>query len=143
MEGNAQAKFQDQRNVIWFTNYLPIYFQSVNRIEYESVWLRLIFFLLYFAGDDGMYIFYSRADDRNHSICNWASSRKMFFCIHILISICMPYATSLGNLLKCVTIIFKSLATRGIQLTRKILCEETKTSTLKILQAWRTVNKNV
>ena len=41
MEGNAQAKFQDQRNVIWFTNYLLIYFQSVNWIEYESVLLLL------------------------------------------------------------------------------------------------------
>ena len=56
---------------------------------------------------------------------------------------CMPYAANSGHLLKCVTIIFKALATRRIQLTQKILFEESKTSTSKILQASRTVKKNV
>ena len=55
---------------------------------------------------------------------------------HVLCSHIRPFT-------KMCTIIFKNLATQGIQLTQEILYVESKTFTSQALQAWRTARKNV
>ena len=142
MERNALEKFQDQRNVILFTNYLLIYFHAVNRIHYESPWLRLIDFNIFQVMTVCIYC-NPVAIDLNQPTCDGALRKISFFTIQTLILIGMFYAVILDHSLKCVTIIFKNLATQGIQLTQKSLYEELKTSTSKTLQVWRTVSKNV
>ena len=142
MERNALAKFQDQRNVIIFTIYLLIYIHAANRIDCKCPWLDLITFNMFQVMTVCIYC-NPVAIDLNQPTCDGALRRSSFFTIQTLILIGMFYAVILDHSLKCVTIIFKNLATQGIQLTQEILYEELKTSTSKTLQVWRTVSKNV
>ena len=142
MERDALAKYQDLRFVISSTNYLLIYFKAINRIDYEGSCLHLITFNILQVMTVCIYC-NPVAIDLNQPTCDGALRRSSFFTIQTLILIGMFYAVILDHSLKCVTIIFKNLATQGIQLTQKSLYEELKTSTSKTLQVWRTVSKNV
>ena len=141
MERNALAKFQDQRNVISFTNYLLIYFHAVNRIDYERPRLGLITFNILQVTTVSIYC-NPRAKDRNQPTCHGALSRAIFPYTHSYIDrhvLC----SQIRPLTKMCNIIFKNLATQGIQLTQEILYVESKTSTSRTSQAWRTAKKNV
>ena len=74
MERGALAKYQDQRNVISYTNYLLIYFKAINRIDYEGSSLRLITFNILQVMTVCIY-FNPGDNDRNQPTCNGALSR--------------------------------------------------------------------
>ena len=128
MARDALAKFQDQRFVILSTNCLLTYFQAINQIDYEVLCLRLITFNILQVMTVCIYC-NPVAIDLNQPTCDGALRRSSFFTIQTLILIGMFYAVILDHSLKCITIIFKNLATQGIQLTQEILCVESKTST--------------